>query len=45
MLTGETLGIRSVDGGPLLAQDLTTRMGELLSVDGVVNPASAHERP
>ncbi|MFJ8849199.1 SDR family oxidoreductase [Streptomyces sp. NPDC102437] len=45
VLTGETPGIRSADGGPLLAQDLPERLDELLSVDGVVYPASAHETP
>lgn len=45
VLTGETPGIRSADGGPLLAQDLTERIDELLSVDGVVYPPSAHETP
>ncbi|MFE3148673.1 SDR family NAD(P)-dependent oxidoreductase [Streptomyces sp. NPDC059218] len=45
VLTGETPGIRSADGGPLLAQDLTDRIDELLAVNGVVYPASAHETP
>ncbi|WP_406739647.1 hypothetical protein [Streptomyces atratus] len=38
-------GIRSADGGPLLGQDLTERISELLSVEGMVYPASAHETP
>ncbi|WP_329202027.1 SDR family NAD(P)-dependent oxidoreductase [Streptomyces sp. NBC_01435] len=45
VLTGEAPGIRSADGGPLLAQDLAGRIGELLSVDGMVYPGSAHETP